>query len=93
MPALVHLLNFPVHIATATSHFILAIMSLTGSVVHVMSGAFFRGIQTTIALATGVLAGAQLGAKLSNQIGGGWIMRGLAVALAFVGVRLLLAVW
>ena len=30
VPALVHLLNFPVHIATATSHFILAIMALSG---------------------------------------------------------------
>ena len=31
VPALVWLLNFPVHIATATSHFILAIMALSGS--------------------------------------------------------------
>ncbi|HSB06573.1 MAG TPA: sulfite exporter TauE/SafE family protein, partial [Thermodesulfobacteriota bacterium] len=34
VPALVHLLNFPIHIATATSHFILAIMALTGTGVH-----------------------------------------------------------
>ena len=31
VPALSCLLNFPVHIATATSHFVLAIMALTGT--------------------------------------------------------------
>src|SRR6185369_7901294 len=31
VPALSRLLNFPVHVATATSHFVLAIMALTGT--------------------------------------------------------------
>ena len=35
VPALVYLLDFPVHIATATSHFVLAIMALTGTLVHI----------------------------------------------------------
>lgn len=35
VPILVNLLGFPVHIASATSHFILAIMSLTGTIVHI----------------------------------------------------------
>ncbi len=90
VPALVHLLRFPVHIATATSHFILAIMTLTGTLVHVMTGVFSRGVQTTIFLAIGVLVGAQLGARLSTRVEGSWIIRALAVALAFVGIRLLL---
>src|SRR5262245_17501431 len=38
VPALVHVLNFPVHIATATSHFVLAIMALTGTIVHILTG-------------------------------------------------------
>jgi uncharacterized membrane protein YfcA len=42
-------------------------------------------------LAFGVIIGAQFGAALSNRIGGKSIIRGLAVALAFVGVRLILA--
>lgn len=90
VPALVHLLNFPVHIATATSHFILAVMTLTGTLVHVATGTFSRGVQMTIFLAIGVLPGAQLGAKLSNRVQGQWIIRSLAVALALVGIRLLL---
>ena len=44
VPALTSLLNFPVHIATATSHFVLAIMALTGTLVHVAHGVFARGV-------------------------------------------------
>ena len=90
VPALVHLLNFPVHVATATSHFILAVMALTGTVVHIATGAFHHGIRRTIALAIGVLIGAQLGALLSSRIKGIWILRGLAIALGLVGIRILI---
>ena len=90
VPALVHLLNFPVHVATATSHFILAIMALTGTIVHVATGAFHHGIRRTIALAIGVLIGAQLGAVLSNRVRGVWIIRSLAIALGLVGIRILI---
>ena len=90
VPLLVHLLNFPVHIATATSHFILAIMALTGTVVHIVTGSFSHGVRRTITLAVGVLLGAQVGALLSNRVQGGWIIRGLAIALGFVGIRILI---
>ncbi|MDD5706813.1 MAG: sulfite exporter TauE/SafE family protein [Kiritimatiellae bacterium] len=91
VPALVRLLNYPVHIATATSHFILAVMALTGTIVHVATGAFAQGsVGRTIYLAVGVLLGAQLGAALSAGVHGSWIIRGLAIALAFAGIRILL---
>jgi uncharacterized membrane protein YfcA len=89
VPVLVQLLNFPVHIATATSHFILAIMALTGTLTHIATGAFQYGVRRTIMLSLGVVIGAQLGAHLSNRIQGAWIIRGLALALAVVGFRLL----
>jgi uncharacterized membrane protein YfcA len=91
VPALAQLLNFPVHIATATSHFVLAVMALTGTVVHLASGVFVHGVKRTAALAIGVLIGAQAGARLSNRVHGKAIIRGLALALAFVGLRLLMA--
>jgi uncharacterized membrane protein YfcA len=90
VPVLVYLLNFPVHIATATSHFVLANMALTGTLTHIATGAFTHGIRRTIMLAAGVLLGAQLGAWLSNKIHGTWIIRGLAIALGAVGMRLLI---
>ena len=92
VPILTRLLDFPVHIATATSHFVLAIMSLTGTLVHIAQGVFVRGLRRTALLAIGVLIGAQGGAWMSNRIGGKMIIRGLAVALAFVGVRLIVSV-
>ena len=89
VPALTSLLNFPVHIATATSHFVLAVMALTGTLVHIVRGVFVRGIGRTAILAVGVIFGAQIGARLSTRVGGKWIIRGLAVALLFVGLRLI----
>lgn len=88
VPVLAHLLNFPVHIATATSHLVLAIMALTGTIVHILTGSFSHGIRRTIALAIGVFMGAQIGALLSNRMHGKWIIQGLAIALGFVGVRI-----
>jgi len=90
VPAMAHALHFPVHIATATSHFTLAVMTLAGTLVHVATGAFHHGIRRTIVLAFGVLLGAQVGARLSHTIQGPWILRSLAVALGAVGVRILL---
>jgi len=89
VPALSRLLNFPVHVATATSHFVLAVMALTGTLVHIASGVFANGIRRTAILAVGVILGAQAGARMSNRVGGKLIIRGLAVALVFVGVRLI----
>lgn len=89
VPALVNLLNFPVHIATATSHFILAIMAFTGSMVHLINGTLSHGFYLVLSLGIGVLIGAQYGAKLSTKIHGKWIIRGLAIALMIVGIRIL----
>lgn len=93
VPALVYFLKFPVHIATATSQFILMIMAFTGTVTHVFSGMFHHGTNQTVALAIGVVLGAQLGARLSERIRGDLIIRGLALALAFVGIRLIVVDW
>jgi uncharacterized protein len=89
VPVLAQLLDFPVHIATATSHFTLAIMALVGSLVHLAKGELAPGLGRIAALAVGVVAGAQVGAALSRRVGGVWIMRGLAVALGLVGLRIL----
>lgn len=90
VPALVGLLHFPVHVATATSHFILAFMSLAGTAVHLAQGTLQPGLPQTAALAIGVVIGAQAGAWLSGRAQGPWIIRGLALALGFVGVRVLI---
>jgi uncharacterized protein len=90
VPALIHLLKFPVHVATATSHFILAFLALTGTLEHAAQGAFAETADRTVWLALGAVVGAQVGARLSTRIRGPWIVRGLAVALAIAGIRILI---
>lgn len=91
VPALVLLLRFPVHVATATSHFVLALTALAGTLVHVSSGAFSHGWRRTAALSVGVVLGAQLGARLARHAPPKLIIRGLAIAIAIVGVRIVYA--
>jgi uncharacterized membrane protein YfcA len=91
VPIMAYLLGFPVHVATATSHFVLAILALTGALTHVADGTLRGGLDRALPISAGALLGAQGGARLSSRLHGHWILRSLAVALAAVGVRLLLA--
>jgi uncharacterized membrane protein YfcA len=89
VPLMVTQLGFPVHIATATSHFVLTFMAFTGSATHAISGTFAGGIglRRAAALSVGVIAGAQLGARLSRRLSGELIRRVLGLALLAIAVR------
>ena len=90
VPLLVRAFGFPTHIATATSHFVLAIMAGTGTITHLVVGSFHHhGLRRTIALAVGVVAGAQLGAHISLRLHGRVIHWLLTVALLALSARLL----
>jgi len=90
VPALTQALNFSVHAATATSHFVLSITALVAILIHLSNGTLNGQLPTIAWLSIGAIAGAQAGARLSNRIGGTWILRGLATGLGLVGVRILL---
>lgn len=90
VPALVHLLNFPVHIATATSNFVLSFTAMSGSMVHLFSGELTPVLSQIFPLSIGAIAGAQIGARLSKRIHGSYIIRLLSIALGLVGFRILL---
>lgn len=94
VPLLVGVLGFPTHVATATSHFVLAFMALVATLVHVASGTFHHlvGLRRAASLSVGVVAGAQLGAKLSQHLSGAMIQRLLAGGLLLLSVRLILSV-
>jgi len=91
VPALTSLLNFPTHIATATSHFVLALMALTGTIVHILKGTLQEGLRTALSIGIGVVAGAQVGAYFSHRVKPKAIIRMLAVALLVVGLRLMIS--
>lgn len=94
VPLLVTVLGFPTHVATATSHFVLACMALVASLTHVFTGTFQHGVglRRAAALSVGVIAGAQLGAVLSKRVSGRMIQRLLAAGLLALGARLVLSV-
>lgn len=88
VPAMISVLNFPTHVATATSHFVLAIMALTGTIVHLVMGSLQQGLHIALTIGAGVIVGAQIGAAFSHKVKGHIIVWALAVALAIVGIRL-----
>lgn len=90
VPLLVQALGFPVHIATATSHFVLAAMSGAATITHIAQGSYHpgHGLRRTLALSVGVVAGAQLGARASLRLSGPFIQKLLAVALLGLAIRL-----
>ncbi|MBK6661910.1 MAG: sulfite exporter TauE/SafE family protein [Thermoflexaceae bacterium] len=93
VPVMATVLHFPVHIAAATSHFVLAFMALEGTGVHLATGAlgWDQALAQASAIALGAIPGAQIGARLSHRLHGGIIIRALAAALILVGVRLAFA--
>lgn len=93
VPAMVEWLRFPVHIATATSHFILAIMATVSVVVHYYDGSYDNPlvVKMVLGLVLGVIPGAQVGAYLSRKIHGKIIIKCLAISLGLVGIRILVS--
>lgn len=89
VPAMVYWLGFPTHIATATSHFVLACLSLIAVIVHIRDGTLIPALGTVLPIGAGILFGAPLGARLSSRVRSMWILRVLAIGLASVGLRLL----
>jgi hypothetical protein len=90
VPAMVYGLGFPTHIATATSHAVVAVLTLAAVVVHAADGTLAPVLGRTLPIGAGALLGAQLGAGLSTVVQGRWILRALGAGLFVVGVRLLL---
>ena len=91
VPAMVNWLQFPVYIATATSHFILAVMSTASVIVHAFNGSYNQPevVKMIICLACGVIPGAQLGAYLSHRVKSHTIIKALACCLILVSLRIL----
>jgi uncharacterized protein len=90
VPFLIVVLGVPVHAATATSHFVLAITSLTGCLTFLSQGQV--DLSVAASMGAGVLIGAQGGALLSRRMRSEPIRRILAIALAIFATRLILRI-
>ena len=92
VPLMARALGFPTHLATAASHFVLAVTSGTASVTHVINGSFTHSRDIVLALILGIAMafGAQIGARLSVRMSGMLIERLLVASLVLLAVRLML---
>ena len=88
VPVLIAVLGFPVHIATATSHFVLAVMASVGTGTHILAGDLDATWPRAAYISVGAVLGAQIGARFSRRVRGAWIVRLLAAALVIVALRL-----
>jgi len=91
VPALTQILSFPAHIATATSHFTVAITSFAAIGTHLINGTYSSDVGRVLVLSAGAVIGAQFGARLSQRVSGVVIIRLLAAGLAIVALRLLIS--
>jgi uncharacterized protein len=88
VPLLSQVLGFPVHMATGTSHFILAVMAWFATALHLYRGDIHLSDPALWQLGLSAFVGAQIGAQLSTRVSGKVILRVLAAALFFVGLRI-----
>ena len=88
VPFLIVVLSLPVHVATATSHFVLSISTFVGAATFLGLG--HVDLPMAGLMGAGILAGAQVGARLSTRTGPVAIRQVLAGALALVGTRMIL---
>jgi uncharacterized membrane protein YfcA len=87
VPAMVFLFGFPAHIATATSHMIIAVTALFGTASHALYG----DVRWTEALlvSVGAVVGAQVGARVAHRVKAAPLMRLLSVAVLVTAAKLL----
>ena len=91
VPAMVSFLHFPVHVATATSHFVLVFTALAGVLTHLADGTLKGAdlLHRVLPLVIGVVPGSQVGTRLAKYVHGTLILRLLGAAMAIVAIRLL----
>ena len=88
VPFLIIACSLPVHVATATSHFVLSISAFVGAATFFALG--HVNLKTAGLMGIGILLGAQLGARVSLRTSALSIRRILAGSLAIVGVRMVI---
>jgi uncharacterized membrane protein YfcA len=87
VPFLVLVLGMGAHVATATSHFVLAVTAAAGVAGHAWEG-HVRWLEA-LTVGGGAVVGAQLGARLSSVLPGRVIQRILGVLLVVFSLTLL----
>lgn len=90
VPLMYSVLGMPVHVATATSHFILAITSLFA--VIIFTGMHEIDLDFAIFIGVGAILGAYFGARLARRTRPRMIKRAIAVCLLLLALKLITGV-
>ncbi|MGK2965043.1 MAG: sulfite exporter TauE/SafE family protein [Tepidiformaceae bacterium] len=90
MPIMAIVLHFPIHIAAATSQFVLGLMAVEGISIHFATGTlgWDENLGRAALLAAGAIPGAQVGAVIARRLPGEHIIRALGGSLLLVALRL-----
>lgn len=87
VPTMIYALAFPPHMATATSHFVLAISSFIGVISHISLHHVVW--LPALSVGSGAIVGAQIGAKISRKTKPRTIVLLLCIALLLLGIRMI----
>jgi len=90
VPMMTQILSFPVHMATATSHFVVTISTISADASRIVDGTLAPFAGLIISLSLGAVIGAQIGAILSRKFSSKLITRLLAGGLVLMSIRLFL---
>ncbi|MBI4257371.1 MAG: sulfite exporter TauE/SafE family protein [Thaumarchaeota archaeon] len=88
VPVFTMVMGIPVHLAVATSLFVMLFTSISGVTVHVALGNVL--LDYVVSLAAGIIFGAQLGAVFSRRLSGRTLEIYFGLSLIVVGITLML---
>lgn len=82
--------GFPIHVAVATSTFIISMTALTGAATHYIHGNL--NVLLVIPVSIGYVIGSQIGPRLAVRIKGVILRKIFAILLAFASLRIIYSV-
>jgi uncharacterized membrane protein YfcA len=88
VPTLHFVLCCPIHLAVATSAFIMIFTSISGVTTHLLLGNV--QLEYALLLSVGVIAGAQIGAYVSKRTSSKTLRRIFGIVLAIISLRMIL---
>lgn len=88
VPALIFIMGFPTHLATATSHAILAVSTAVGVVTHIVEHHIVFSIAIPVSI--GAIFGAQAGAQIAKRLRAKVILALMSVGVFSLAVKLII---
>jgi len=89
VPVMVLVAGIPMHLAVATSMFIMIFTSISAAATHVLLGNVL--LEYSILLAIGIIGGTQIGAKVARRLRAKWLRRVFGLFLIFIGARMVIS--